>query len=111
MTSFHYQNFTDSIHSIGIDGIYIKAGSRELIKNGKISLANGSRYGLCGRNGSGKTTLLKNIQPLIKNSILIDQYIRADMWREISIVDAILESNEERLQSLKNIMNSTKRWI
>lgn len=101
MTSFHYQNFTDSIHSIGLEGIYIKAGSRELIKNGKLSLTHGSRYGLCGRNGSGKTTLLKNIQPLIKNSILIDQYIRADQWQEISIVDAILEANEERLQSLK----------
>jgi ATPase subunit of ABC transporter with duplicated ATPase domains len=101
MTSFHVNNFTDSIHSIGVDGISIKAGNRELITNGKLSLATGHRYGLCGRNGSGKTTLLTNIQPLIKNSILIDQYIRNDQWQEINIVDAILESNKERLESLK----------
>jgi len=101
MTSFNIDKFTDSIHSIGLDGINIKAGSRELITNGKLSLTTGHRYGLCGRNGSGKTTLLKNIQPLIKNSILIDQYIKSDQWKDGNIVDSILEANKERLESLK----------
>jgi len=101
MTSNNIEKFTDSINSIGFENISIQAGGKDLIKNGNISLLKGKRYGLCGRNGSGKTSLLKFIQSLINNSIYIDQYIDNQQWKDINIVDAILESNKERLEALK----------
>jgi len=47
-----------SIQSINL---FTPDGKMELIKNGKLQLVFGRRYGLIGRNGSGKTTLLKEI--------------------------------------------------
>lgn len=103
MTSYNVKRITDSIESIGIEGLSISAGKKDLIKNGKISLNKGRRYGICGRNGCGKTTLLISLQELIKYSIYIGQYVKREDWTEVSIVEAILQSNVERCKLLKRL--------
>lgn len=103
MTSLHVEKVTNNIESIGLEGISISAGIKELIKKSNVSLMTGRRYGICGRNGCGKTTLLKYINSLIPFSIYIDQYISQEKWNDINIVEAILQSNTDRYELLKKL--------
>jgi len=96
---FSVIKISDTIDSIGIDGIMVS----NLITHSDLSLQKGKRYGMCGKNGCGKTTILKGLSSITQNSIYIDQYISSDTWKEVNIVDAILNSNAERVETLKKL--------
>ena len=44
---------------IGLDGVTVELGGREILRSVSFSLNNGMKLGLVGPNGSGKTTLLR----------------------------------------------------
>lgn len=101
--------YTDSIESIGIQKLYIKAGSKYLIENGNIGLLMGHKYGILGRNGCGKTSLLIYLNSLLKG-IYIDQFISNDKWTEKNIIDAILSSNSEIINILNEESNDLEKF-
>jgi ATPase subunit of ABC transporter with duplicated ATPase domains len=107
MSSFTLDKITYSKENIGVSGINIKAGSKDLLKNESLSLKRGRKYGIIGRNGKGKTSLLKGLHSFLKgHSFYIDQYIHNTLWKDINIVDAILQSNEELKQILFDMQQS-----
>lgn len=93
------EKVSDSGESIGVSMISIEAGSKVLIKDGKLGLLKGHRYGVCGRNGSGKTSLLKYLNELL-GGVYIDQYVHNDQWQDLNIVDAILSCDTDRQRAL-----------
>ena len=106
MASCNFDKITNSGESIGIDGINIKAGKEDLIKDGKISLKAGNRYGVVGRNGSGKTSLLNGILGELKknpcfSAMGIEQFFVKGTWEGINIVTLVLRSNEERFRLIQ----------
>ena len=100
MTDHHIQHVQDSGDSLGIQGISLQAGGKILIREGNLSLHLGERYGVCGKNGSGKTSLLQCLHQRL-GGIYIDQYVADERWLDISIVDAILQSDSERTLALE----------
>lgn len=96
------EKVSDSGESIGVSMITIQAGNKLLIKDGKLGLLKGHRYGVCGRNGSGKTSLLKYLNELL-GGVYIDQYVHNDQWQDLNIVDAILSCDAERQKALRGL--------
>lgn len=99
------EKITDSIESIGIEGISIIFGKKECIGRSNLQLLMGKKYGICGRNGSGKTSLLKLLNSQLKHSIYIDQYIPQEQWKNINIVEAILQANVERNELMEKLQD------
>jgi len=91
--------------SIGLDNINIQEGNKVLIKNGKLGLLQGRRYGTCGRNGCGKTTLFKYICQVVKGCTYIDQYVSNDQWTDVNIVESILSAQVESYELHKKLLN------
>jgi len=92
-----------------IDDVTVRIAGREILKGATANLPAGRRVGLVGRNGAGKTTLLK----LVLNQLHADVgEVRVPAnWRigavaqeapsgDVSLIDAVLAADAERLQLL-----------
>jgi len=96
-----YERLTITDGTLHIDGLSLKAGSRQLIHNSELVLAVGHRYGIVGRNGLGKSSLLHAIYPHLQSSkttLLISQSLttQTDCDVDDTIVNVVLRANEER---------------
>jgi zinc/manganese transport system ATP-binding protein len=63
-----------------LDGVGVRLGGREILRDVSFSIRAGEFTGLIGPNGAGKTTLLRvilGLQPVTQGSVLIDGAPRA----------------------------------
>jgi zinc/manganese transport system ATP-binding protein len=63
-----------------LDGVGVRLGGREILRDVSFSIEAGEFTGLIGPNGAGKTTLLRvilGLQPVTQGSVLIDGAPRA----------------------------------
>ena len=69
-----------SAELIRLDGVGVRLGGREILRDVSLTIAPGEFTGLIGPNGAGKTTLLRiilGLQPVSQGSVLIDGGPRA----------------------------------
>ena len=58
-----------------LDGVGIRLGGREVLRDVSLTVHPGEFTGLIGPNGAGKTTLLRiilGLQPVTRGAVLID---------------------------------------
>lgn len=88
-----------------LPNVTVIAGGKALLDKAVVRFTRGRKYGLVGRNGIGKTTLInalcrKEIEkmPLNLHILQVEQEVVGD---EKSVLDHVLECDEERLDLLK----------
>jgi zinc/manganese transport system ATP-binding protein len=72
-----------------LDGVGVRLGGREILRDVSLSIRPGEFTGLIGPNGAGKTTLLRiilGLQPVTRGSVLIDGAPRAPRDASIGYV-------------------------
>ena len=72
-----------------LDGVGVRLGGREILRDVSLSIRPGEFTGLIGPNGAGKTTLLRiilGLQPVTQGSVLIDGAPRAPRDASIGYV-------------------------
>jgi ATP-binding cassette subfamily F protein 1 len=90
---------------IYIDNVSISIFSKQLLKDTKLHLIYGRKYGLIGPNGCGKTTLLNYIveSSFNINVFLCEQDIQID--KKENIVNVLIKSDKKRLLLLERLKN------
>lgn len=83
------------------EGVYLYTpdGKIELVKNARVQLLAGRKYGLIGKNGAGKTTLLNHISGYKLENF--PQYLRvmhvrqeANIASDTAVIDFVVKSDE-----------------
>lgn len=112
-----YDKFIYTHKSISINKFDLSVSGKKLLTDSKLSLSDGSIYGLIGKNGSGKSSLLKKLIELKDDSsnsmkistLYVEQEINLD---EQLPVDFVLDSNykqkkcQEEFEKLNKIIES-----
>lgn len=85
---------------IRLESLAVSNGGAWLIRDAKLTLAHGRRYGLVGRNGTGKTTLMRAIStgqvhgiPPHVQVLHVEQEVAGD---DTTVIDCVLECDGER---------------
>ena len=95
-----------------LDGVTLRMAGRTLLDQADLRVDPGRRIGLVGRNGAGKSTLLKAIAgelPVDGGDIRLSSRARMAQVRqeapggEASLLDTVLEADEERLALLAEL--------
>lgn len=93
--------------------VTVIAGGKALLDKAVVRFTRGRKYGLVGRNGIGKTTLInalcrKEIEKMPQNLhiLQVEQEVVGD---DKSVLDHVLECDEERLDLLKEQEQLTKK--
>jgi ATP-binding cassette subfamily F protein uup len=109
--------FTDasyfwSMEYLRIEDVSKRYGTKVLLDNISLSISEGDKVALVAKNGSGKTTLLEIVAGIEPgegqdHKILLNKDIRVGYLRQepsfhpdLSIMEAVLDSAEDRLQAL-----------
>lgn len=97
---------------IRIENFDVSYGNKVLLQNADLLLANGRRYGLCGRNGLGKTTLLRMIsgkQLQIPSHITILHVEQEVIGDNTPAISSVLECDFARVRLLQAEKDLTAR--
>jgi len=89
---------------VRLEGLAVSNGGAWLIRDAKLTLAHGRRYGLVGRNGTGKTTLMRAISsgqvqgiPPHVQVLHVEQEVAGD---DTTALESVLECDGERCELL-----------
>jgi zinc/manganese transport system ATP-binding protein len=72
-----------------LDGVEVRLGGREILRDVSLSIRPGEFTGLIGPNGAGKTTLLRvilGLQPVTRGSVLLDGMPRSGHGASVGYV-------------------------
>lgn len=90
---------------IYLPNVTVMAGGKALLDKATVRFTRGRKYGLVGRNGIGKTTLINALcrkeidkMPMNLHILQVEQEVVGD---DKSVLDHVLECDEERLDLLK----------
>ena len=94
VTNVDTSTIDPNFRNIVVDEFTLTYHGRDLVRNGRLNLAYGQRYGLIGANGSGKSTLMKALGAgLFPFPEKIDWYFVSKEVdaSETSAIDSVLE--------------------
>jgi len=91
--------FDSTTKDIRIENFDVQYAGKPILRNAKLSLSFGRRYGLVGKNGSGKSTLLRAIArrdlklPPHITMLHVEQEIAGN---DVSAIQSVLQADVER---------------
>mmetsp|Transcript_13707 Transcript_13707/g.26294 ORF Transcript_13707/g.26294 Transcript_13707/m.26294 type:complete len:190 (-) Transcript_13707:2275-2844(-) len=103
---------TTSEGGLVVPSLTLSVASRTLLKDARLVLARGRRYGLVGKNGSGKSTLLTSLAnkclPGLSDCSLRIAYVAQEELRDLGCITALerIISGDERLIKLQQELDA-----
>ena len=111
--------FLRCVNYLTLENINKSYGEKVLFSNLNLTIAKGQKIALIAKNGTGKTTLLRVIggeespegekAKILVNKDITKGYLKQDPYfdPEYSVLDAALDSENKKIQAIKNLELAT----